>query len=367
VASLSPVAFFVVESHPNPSHRARSAGERDGLYCGGECVFAAQLTHVRLQHGEVMDRHTKALDNRAPLFKILREQVRKQGAFPSGHYHSPIPSTEEITAYSRSRSTSSGDLPGIDLNTESQRALLHAFTAFYGDLPFPKKHTPGHRYYYENEWFSYSDAIFLYSFLRAHPPRRIIEVGSGFSSAVMLDTIDGFFFQRPEITFIDPRPDRLLSLLHDGDIDRVGVITTRVQDVPQDVFLSLESGDLLFIDSSHVVKCGSDLQFIMFEVLPRLRPGVFVHFHDVFYPFDYPPEWLAKGYYWNENYFLRAFLSYNSEWSIRFFNTYAHLVFGDLIREKMPLCAEHKGGSLYIRREHRDKPDLPRSTTPESA
>lgn len=310
-----------------------------------------------------MDPPTKALDTRAQLFKILRAKVREQGAFPAGHHHSPIPSIEEIRAYLQSRSTSSGDLPGIDLNTESQRALLHEFTAFYGDLPFPKKRTPGHRYYYENTWFSYSDAIFLYSFLRAHTPRRIIEVGSGFSSAVMLDTIDGFFIQRPEITFIDPRPDRLLSLLLDGDIDRVELITTRVQDVLQDVFLSLESGDLLFIDSSHVVKCGSDLQFIMFEVLPRLRPGVFVHFHDVFYPFDYPPEWLANGYYWNENYFLRAFLSYNSEWSIRFFNTYAHLVFGDFIRETMPLCAEHQGGSLYIRREHTDSPVNGTSTT----
>ena len=166
----------------------------------------------------------------------------------------------------------------------------------------------------------------------------------------MLDTVDKFFSQRPEMTFIEPYPDRLISLFRDGDRERVRLIDKRIQDVPLDAFLTLESGDLLFIDSSHVLKCGSDLQFLIFEILPRLRPGVFVHFHDVFYPFEYPSEWLSGGRYWNENYFLRAFLSFNSEWSIVFFNTYAHWMFGDLIKEKMPLCANNPGGSLYIKR-----------------
>ena len=150
----------------------------------------------------------------------------------------------------------------------------------------------------------------------------------------MLDTIDGFSSQRPEVTFVEPYPNRLLRLLRDGDQQQVRLIDKKVQDVPLEVFLSLESGDLLFIDSSHVVKCGSDLHFIFFEILPRLKPGVFVHFHDVFFPFDYPSEWLIKGQYWNENYFLRAFLSYNTEWSIRLFNSYVHFEFGDFIREK---------------------------------
>lgn len=88
----------------------------------------------------------------------------------------------------------------------------------------------------------------------------------------------------------------------------------------------------------------------MFEILPRLQPGVFVHFHDIFYPFEYPAEWLVQGRYWNENDFLRAVLSYNSEWSIQFFNTYVHFMFGDFIKEEMPLCAKNMGGSLYIRR-----------------
>lgn len=283
--------------------------------------------------------------------RILSEQVRREGAYPAGHYYSPIPSEEDVLSDVNFRKSVSAELPGIKLNKESQYELLNEYAGFYKDLPFPEDRTPYCRYYYNNGWFSYSDAIFLYSFLRKHLPKRIVEVGSGFSSAVMLDAIDNFYSERPEITFIEPYPDRLINLLKEVDRDQVRLIDKKVQEVPPDVFLTLQSGDLLFIDSSHVVKCGSDLQMLMFEILPRLRPGVFVHFHDVFYPFTYPPQWLTEGRFWNENYFLRAFLSYNSDWSIYFFNTYVHFMFGDLIKEKMPLCARNLGGSLFILRE----------------
>jgi len=300
-----------------------------------------------------MKKVIKALINRVPYIKNLNEQVRKQGKFPAGHYYSPIPSEEDVLAYVKLRKPPNSELLGIELNEQTQYELLNEYANFYKDLPFPEEQTPIHRYYYDNGWFSYSDAIFLYSFLRKHMPKRIIEVGSGFSSAVMLDTIDSFFSQRPEITFIEPYPDRLISLFREGDREQVRLIDSKIQEVPSNVLLALESGDLLFIDSSHVVKYGSDLQILMFEILPRLQPGVVVHFHDVFFPFDYPSEWLTEGRYWNENYFLRAFLSYNSEWSIQFFNTYVHFMFGDLIKEKMPLCVKNAGGSLYIQRQHK--------------
>jgi predicted O-methyltransferase YrrM len=301
-----------------------------------------------------MRRIIKSLTKRINHIRNLGKQVKKQGAYPAGHYYSPIPAEEDVLAYVNTRKPPGNDLPGIDLNAEKQHQTLDEYIEFYKDLPFPEKKTPGHRYYYENNWFSYSDAIFLYSFLRKNTPNKIIEVGSGFSSAVMLDTVERFFPNRPEITFIEPYPDRLLSLFKEGDRQKTRLIDKKIQEVEPAVLLALEPGDLLFIDSSHVVKCGSDLQFLMFDILPHLRPGVFVHFHDVFYPFDYPSRWLLEGRYWNENYLLRAFLSYNLEWSIEFFNTYAHLRFGDLIREKMPLCARNTGGSLYIKREIRD-------------
>ena len=298
-----------------------------------------------------MKRVIKALINRVPYIKNL-DDTRKQGAYPAGHYYSPIPEKEDVLTHVKLRKPPTSELPGIELNEQRQFKLLNEYIEFYKDLPFSEEQTPEHRYY-NNVFFSYSDAIFLYCFLRKYMPKRIVEVGAGYSSAVMLDTIDSFFSQKPEITFIEPYPRRLIRLFREGDREQVRLIDRKIQEVPSDVFLALEAGDLLFIDSSHVVKCGSDLQLLMFEILPRLQPGVVVHFHDVFYPFDYPSEWLMDGRYWNENYFLRAFLSYNSEWRILFFNTYVHLMFGDLIKDKMPLCAKYPGGSLYIQRKQK--------------
>lgn len=291
--------------------------------------------------------------DRFPYIRGLRELVDKQGPFPAGHYHSPIPDRAEVLAYLKSRKPPGLELPDVDLHKDRQFGLLNDYARHYAELPFPEAQVGSCRYYYENGWFSYADAIFLYAFLRKHRPQRIIEVGSGFSSAVMLDTVDRFLPQPPAITLIEPFPDRLGTLLRAGDRDRLTIMAKRVQEVPLDVFRSLQSGDLLFIDSSHVFKTGSDLHLLMFDVLPLLPPGVFVHFHDVFYPFDYPLEWLREGRYWNENYFLRAFLAGNRDWSIYFFNSYVALAFGDQIRERMPLCARNAGGSLYVVREPR--------------
>jgi predicted O-methyltransferase YrrM len=288
-----------------------------------------------------------------PYIKQLYGQIQKQGKYPAGHYYSPIPDKDEILAYIDSRKPLGRQLPGVNLNEKNQLKLLHEYRQYYKELPFPEKQKQGCRYYYENSWYSYSDAIFLYSFLRKNEPKRIIEIGSGFSSAVILDTIEGFFSQRPEITFIEPYPDRLKGLFKSHDGNQVKIIEKKVQQVPHELFSSLESGDFLFVDSSHVVKCGSDLQLLFFDVLPLLPAGVFVHFHDVFYPFDYPSEWLKEGRYWNENYFLRAFLSYNCDWDIHFFNTFVAFAFNDFIKDQMPLCVKNAGGSLYIKRERK--------------
>jgi predicted O-methyltransferase YrrM len=303
-----------------------------------------------------MKQSVKALLREVPIIKqILKirynsQQAKSLGIFPAGHYYSPIPAREEVLNYIQSRKEPEKQVPGINLNENYQYELLTEYSQFYKDLPFPVHQNSDYRYYFDNIWFGSTDAIFLHSFLRKEQPKRIIEVGSGFSSAVILDTIDRFYVQKPDVTFIEPYPDRLNSLLRDSDQERVKLIEGKVQDVSPNVFSTLEAGDLLFIDSSHVVKCNSDVFFLLFEILPLLKPNVFVHFHDVFYPFDYPSDWLKIGRYWNENYFLRAFLSYNSKWSIQFFNSYAQFRFGDFLKEKMPLCTQDPGSSLYIKR-----------------
>ena len=191
----------------------------------------------------------------------------------------------------------------------------------------------------------------MFSFLLKNKPKKIIEIGSGFSSAVILDTVEYFFPNHPEVVFIEPNPERLNNLIFEKDRNNFTLINKRLQETSINTFSSLQPGDLLFIDSSHVIKYGSDLQTLFFNILPFLPGGVFVHFHDIFYPFEYPYEWLRKGIYWNEIYFLRAFLSYNSNWDIYFFNNYVANEFEDIIAKNMPWCLRNKGGSIYIQKK----------------
>ena len=171
-----------------------------------------------------MKRVIKTLINRTPFVKDLAKQLTRQGFVPAGHYYSPIPSNEDVLAYIKSRKPPNSEIPDIKLNESGQYALLTEYIRFYNDIPFSEQKKSECRYYYDNEWFSYSDAIFLYGFLRKYRPKRIIEVGSGFSSAVMLDTIDSCFFQKPDIIFIEPHPERLNSLLREGDREQIRLI-----------------------------------------------------------------------------------------------------------------------------------------------
>ena len=136
----------------------------------------------------------------------------------------------------------------------------------------------------------------MYALLRRYCPKRIIEVGSGFSSALMMDSNDRFLDGSIRFTFIEPYPERLRSLLTEQDNGCMELLQTVVQNVPCEPFASLERNDILFIDSSHVAKIGSDVSnYLVFEILPRLKPGVVVHVHDVMWPFEYPKEWLMEG------------------------------------------------------------------------
>jgi predicted O-methyltransferase YrrM len=282
--------------------------------------------------------------------KLLQEQVNRQGEYPAGHYSSPIPSEEDIEQETEALIDVNHRIPGIDLNDENQKQRLLEYLPFYKELPFPFSKTSEFRYYYDNVWFGYSDAIFLYCFLRYQKPRAIIEIGSGYSSAVMLDTIDRFFNESPKLTFVEPYPDRLRNLLNKNDLNYVRLIEKPIQKCDVEIFSGLASGDLVFIDSSHVSKYKSDLNFLMFEVLPQVPVGAFVHFHDIFFPFEYPLDWLENGKYWNENYLLRAFLTNNDSWEIVFFNHYLNLKYKDVIDESFPLCSKNAGGSIYLRK-----------------
>ncbi|MCF8057514.1 MAG: hypothetical protein K9K37_12870 [Desulfocapsa sp.] len=193
----------------------------------------------------------------------LAQKDEDIGAYPAGHYYSPIPNQDEIKIHIESSQlqslsgnsdvdASDTQLPDLDLNDHRQLELLKIFASYYKEIPFPEKRQAEKRYFYDQSYFCYADAIFLCCFLRLTQPQRIIEVGSGFSSAVFLDSSEHFLGRAPDITFIEPYPDRLKSILKPQDYENVTIREEKVQAVPLDLFTSLEAGDLLFIDSSHV-------------------------------------------------------------------------------------------------------------------
>lgn len=291
-----------------------------------------------------------------PYLKQIFFDVRKVGLYktwvPLGHFYSPIPSLTEIKAKENEifGKQLTKKIPGINLNEEAQLELFEEFSKYYLSLPFYPHKRENLRYFYENNSYSYSDAICLYCTINHAKPKKIIEVGSGYSSCLILDTNDLIFGSTISCSFIEPYPQLLLSLIKDSDKDKIEIIQKKLQNVEVSKFSELNAGDILFIDSTHVSKIDSDVNHIFFEVLPTLKKGVYIHFHDIFYPFEYPKEWILEGRAWNEAYMLRAFLQHNQDYKIVFFNTFLELFHKDKFVEKMPLCIKNMGGSIWLKK-----------------
>src|SRR4030042_1570770 len=177
------------------------------------------------------------------------------GPVPPGQFYSPIPPWDEIW---RDAATIWGDIPrsvpGIDMCEAEQLELLEGFAPYYKSMPFQPEKTEGLRYHFENPAYSYSDAICLHCLIRHARPKRISEVGSGYSSCVTLDTNEAFFDNSIGLTFVEPNPSLLTSLLKEGDEGRMRIIPEALQKVGLDVFRELEANDILFVDSTHVSK-----------------------------------------------------------------------------------------------------------------
>lgn len=270
-------------------------------------------------------------------------------AFPNGHYYSPVVDLAELQrdrarVFDRSRR-----ITDVDLREASQLSLLAELASHYTTLPFKPSRSPGVRYHYDNPMFGYSDAV-IYACMLAHrQPKRVVEIGSGYSSALLLDMRDNGLCGEVECHFIDPNPERLERLLRPEDAASTTVHRERIQDVPVSMFAALEAGDILFIDSSHVAKGGSDLCYEIFEVLPSLAPGVAIHFHDIFYPFEYPEDWFfQENRSWNEAYMLRALLAGTQLYHILLFGDFLHRFHGDTMKQYFSQSREGTGGSIWI-------------------
>jgi predicted O-methyltransferase YrrM len=264
----------------------------------------------------------------------------------AGHFYSPIPGPEDILR----REVALQEPTGIDFNVDNQVQLLQSLHRFYPEMPFSEQLVENGRFSFAQNYFCHSDAIYLYSMLRHFKPRRFIEIGSGHSSALAMDTAEFFLDGSLEFTFIEPYPDRLKANLKPQDSVKCRLIEKQVQDLPLEIFDELDANDFLFVDSSHVSKVGSDVNYILFKILPRLKPGVLVHIHDIFFPFEYPEGWFNEGRAWNEAYLVRAFLQYNRDFKVLLFADYLGKTQREFLAENMPLCLKDTGGSLWLQK-----------------
>jgi hypothetical protein len=230
-------------------------------------------------------------------------------------FDNPVPDTNRLADDTRFWQEPRA-LPGIELRLEEQLALTRALSAYAPECAFPDRPAGPHDYWtHESPSFGLLSATALHGIIRHHAPKLFLEIGSGNSTlvaarAARFNAADG---KHMELMAIDPFAGEQIRSLGGG----FRLITEQVQNLPLDRFAALGDGDVLFIDSSHVVVTGNDVTFLFLEVLPRLRPGVLVHVHDIFFPFDYPKKWIVNNrWYWNEQYLLQAFLALNDAYQV---------------------------------------------------
>lgn len=262
-------------------------------------------------------------------------------------YFSPIPRLDELPDSIWSQPHS---LPGVEFDTERQlaylerdlRPFLQEFDSHSGPL------SNGFRL--DNVSYGPVDAEVLYAMVRRHRPKRMLEIGAGWSTLVSAaacaaNAREG---QPAELIAIDPHPGPMLLQPIEG-LTRLERL--RVQDMPLGLFDALRQNDILFIDTTHTVKVGGDVNRLILEILPNLSPGVLVHIHDVFLPWEYPREWLEQlSFFWSEQYLVQAFLSGNREWEVLL--AVHHLVRAVPQRMEKVVRSFHPkaGGALWIRR-----------------
>ncbi len=257
------------------------------------------------------------------------------------HYYLPIPDKAELDDAFWERQSA---LVGLEMNDSGALELLdnvvpgHAaeFRERFPLRPSRQAHDSG-EFYLLNGTFMAVDAHVYYSFIRHFRPQRIVEIGAGNSTLVAAAASvrnleeQG---QAPHLTAIEPFP---AAWLKRGLPGLSQLIEQRVQDVDLEVFTSLRAGDILFIDSTHVLRAGGDVQLEYCEILPRLAPGVLVHIHDISLPKPYPRVYFEQNhYYWNEQYLLQAFLAFNSRFEVLWPGNYLMLKYPDRVCAVLP-------------------------------
>lgn len=270
------------------------------------------------------------------------------------HFYKPVPDTSHLPEELWKRRS---EMIGIDMREAEQIGLLDRFIARYKQEydAFARQPTAiPHEFHFANDQFGSVDAEILYCMVRDRRPRRIYEIGSGHSTfvaarAALQNEAEGA--PRCELVAFEPFPNELLQRGFPG-LERL--VQRPVQDVPIDQFSDLDENDILFVDSTHVLKIGSDVQYEYLELLPRLHVGVLVHVHDIFLPSEYPRRWVMQDHkFWNEQYVLQAFLAFNDRFRVLWGGSFMHLQHPE--RLERGFQSYHRDrvwpGSFWIRRE----------------
>ena len=280
------------------------------------------------------------------------------------HFYQPIPDTQSLPETLWNRPS---NLVAVDMNDLVQLDLLRTrfpkFRDEYEQFPTTPPEEPGH-FYLNNHLFDGTDALVAYCMTRHFQPQLIIEVGSGFSSLLLGQAATKN--NNSALICIEPFPQEFLK---HGFRGLRSLIEKKVQDMDLDFFSQLGPGDVLFIDSSHTVKIGGDVNYLFLEVLPRLKPGVIVHVHDIFFPFDYRRDWVKEEFrFWTEQYLLQAFLTFNSEFEVLMANRYLAHKYPEDLKAAFPSLGKLKanskqeiswgGGSFWMRRKTQPVNDL---------
>jgi hypothetical protein len=207
--------------------------------------------------------------------------------------------------------------PGIDLAPERSRALLREMAAYGAECRWPEAAGAPGTYYASNDNFGFSSAAPLHALIRHFRPRRVVEVGGGYSSLISLAALraNGGDWR---FTCIEPYPFDWLRRAIAAEQSHAALVDAPVQKADPALFDALQANDILFIDSSHVATAGSDVNCLFHQVLPRLAPGVLVHVHDIYLPYEYPAVHFfgESKLFWNEQYLLQAFLAGNQAFEV---------------------------------------------------
>ncbi|MBA2504523.1 MAG: class I SAM-dependent methyltransferase [Thermoleophilaceae bacterium] len=262
---------------------------------------------------------SQRIDDAIETLKVVpwQELQRRGWNFQPNHFYWPL-NDHEFLAGNAPLWHDRGHPREIEWDTAAQAELWARLSSHAPELDdVPERADPGGPavYQWRNNAFGGDDAKVYYGLIRELAPKRVVEVGCGWSSLI-LDRAIGQNATPTQVTQIEPFPDERIFAALPREWVRHEVL---IQHAPFDPFKELEADDVLFYDGSHCVKTASDVNWLFFEVLPRLRPGVWVHIHDVFFPDDYHDEWvLEEGLSWNEQYLLQAFLMNNDSWRVRF-------------------------------------------------